>query len=234
MARTVIGRIGQLVRANVSALLDGADDPEKMLDQLLRDFSASIAEAESAVAQTVGNLRLLEDDRDEAREAAEEWGRKAAAAAARAEQLAAEGSPDADRFTELARVALRRQIGYEKQVETFSTQIAQQEGLATQLRSGLDKVRAKHEDLVRRRDELVSRARAAEARTKMHESVHSVLDPGAELGRFEEHVRRQEAEVLGMEEVSAYSLEAQREGLEELGDDTEVQRRLDALRASGS
>ena len=63
MAQTsILGRIGQLVRANVNAMLDEAEDPEKMLDQLIRDFTNNIAEAEEAVAQTVGNLRLLEDD----------------------------------------------------------------------------------------------------------------------------------------------------------------------------
>jgi phage shock protein A len=63
---TILGRIGQLVRANINAMLDGAEDPERMLDQLVRDFTNNIAEAEEAVAQTVGNLRLLEDDLREA------------------------------------------------------------------------------------------------------------------------------------------------------------------------
>ena len=53
MAQTTIrGRIGQLVRANVNAMLDSAEDPEKMLDQLVRDFTNNIAEAEEAVALT--------------------------------------------------------------------------------------------------------------------------------------------------------------------------------------
>ena len=66
---TILGRIGQLVRANINAMLDSAEDPEQMLDQLVRDFTNNIAEAEEAVAQTVGNLRLLEDDQREAQQA---------------------------------------------------------------------------------------------------------------------------------------------------------------------
>ena len=63
MAQTsILGRIGQLLRANINAMLDSAEDPEKMLDQLVRDFTNNIAEAEEAVAQTVGNLRMVEDD----------------------------------------------------------------------------------------------------------------------------------------------------------------------------
>jgi phage shock protein A len=231
MARSILGRLGQLMRANVNALIDGAEDPEKMLDQLIRDFSASIAEAEGAVAQTIGNLRLLEDDRDEAREAAEEWGRKAAAASSRADGLREDNPGEADRFTELAKVALRRQISYEQQAETFERQVTQQTEVAEKLKDGLTKIRAKHEDLVRRRDELVSRAKMAEAQSKVQQAVRSVsvLDPTSELSRFEDRIRRQEAQVRGMEEVTASSLESQFDELDELDDDLEVERRLQAL-----
>ena len=51
--QSILGRISQLVRANINALIDQAEDPQLMLDQLVRDYTNSIAEAESAVAQTV-------------------------------------------------------------------------------------------------------------------------------------------------------------------------------------
>ena len=124
---SILGRIGQLMRANVNSLLDGAEDPEKMLDQLVRDFTDNMAEAEDAVAQTVGNLRLLEDDAGEARTAHDEWGQKAAAASRKADELRASGNAvEADRFDGLAKVALRRQISFEEQIATFDTQISQQ------------------------------------------------------------------------------------------------------------
>src|SRR5215203_4488211 len=111
---SILGRVGQLVRANVNALIDSAEDPERMLDQMVRDYTESIREAEEAVAQTIGNLRLMEDDAKEAREAATEWGEKAAAASRRADELRAEGSAtEADRFDGLAKIALKRQIGFE-------------------------------------------------------------------------------------------------------------------------
>ena len=60
--QSILGRIAQLTRANINALLDRAEDPQKMLDQLVRDYTASIGEARDAVAQTIGNLRLAEKD----------------------------------------------------------------------------------------------------------------------------------------------------------------------------
>ncbi|MEA2519791.1 MAG: phage shock protein, partial [Chloroflexota bacterium] len=95
---TMLGRIGQLVRANINAMLDQAEDPEQMLDQLVRDFTNNISEAEEAVAQTVGNLRMLEDDLREAEEAQRDWGAKAAAASRRADEIRASGqTAEADR-----------------------------------------------------------------------------------------------------------------------------------------
>lgn len=236
MAQSILGRIGQLVRANVNAMLDGAEDPEKMLDQLIRDFTSNIAEAEQAVAQTVGNLRLLEDDHREAQQAQSEWGSKAAAASRKAEELRGEGKADeADRFDDLAKIALRRQISFESQVATFNQQIEQQTGLTKQLKDGLNKLRVKREDLVRKRDELVSRAKMAQAQTQVQQAVRnvSVMDPTSELSRFEERIRRQEAMARGMQEVAASSLDEQFSELAGSEEELEVQARLAALK-SGS
>lgn len=236
MAQSILGRIGQLLSANVNAALDQAEDPEKMLDQLVRDYTNNISEAEEAVAQTVGNLRLVEDDQREAQEAAQEWGQKAAAASRKADQVRQSASAaEADRFDELARVALRRQVSYEQQAQTLSTQIQQQSELADKLKDGLNKLRIKREDLVQKRDELVSRAKMARAQTQVQQAVRSVsvMDPSSELNRFEERIRRQEAMARGMEEVSASSIEDQFDQLESGEDEAEVEARLAQLKSGG-
>lgn len=234
MAQTsILGRIGQLVRANVNSMLDGAEDPEKMLDQLIRDFTSNIAEAEEAVAQTVGNLRLLEDDEREAREAATEWLSKARAASARADTMRAAGNAtEADRFDGLAKLALRRQISFDDQVATFSRQIADQTVLTDKLKDGLNKLRVKREELVQKRDELVSRAKMAQAQMQVQQTLKdvSVLDPTSELNRFEERIRRQEAQARGMEEVSVSTLEDQFAELATGEEDLEIEARLAALK----
>jgi phage shock protein A len=228
---TILGRIGQLVRANVNAMLDGAEDPERMLDQLVRDFTNNIAEAEEAVAQTVGNLRLTEDDQREAQQAATEWGDKATAAARKAKEATGE---EAARFNELARIAIRRQISFESQVKTFDTQIAQQTALTEQLKDGLNKLRVKREELVQKRDELVSRAKMASAQRQVQAAVRevSVMDPTSELNRFEERIRREEAMARGMAEVSASSIEEEFASLRNDEDEAEVEARLASLKGA--
>lgn len=231
--QSILGRVSTLMRANINAILDSAEDPEKMLDQLIRDFTDNIRDAEDAVAQTIGNLRMTEDDLKEAREAVDEWGRKAAAASARADELRAqEKTVDADRFDELAKVALKRQIGFEDQAKSLQTQVDSQTELVEKLKTGLNAMRAKREELVQKRDELVARAKLAQAQTQVQQAVRdvSITDPTSDIARFEERIRRQEAQARGMAEVAASSLDAQFASLDDQTDDLEVEARLAALK----
>lgn len=235
--QTILGRISQLAKANISALIDRAEDPEKMLDQLVVDFTNSIAEAEEAVSQTIALTRMAEQDQQIDRDAAEEWGRKAAAASAKADELRNAGDiAGADRFDSLARVALGRQIDFEREVREAEPRIAQQNTTVEQLKDGLTLMNTKLEDLKARRSELVARARTAEAQAKVQESMASidVLDPSSDLARFEDRVRHQEAMVLGREEARGLSLDDQFAELEEAGDDAEVEARLAALKGGGA
>jgi len=233
---SILGRISQLVRANINQILDSAEDPELMLDQLIRDFTNNIAEAEDAAAQTIGNLRMIEDDAREAREASAEWLDKAKAASRRADQLRGEGNTtEADRFDELAKVALRRQLSYTTQATTLETQATAQTELADKLKDGLNKLRAKREELVQKRDELVSRAKMAQAQSEVQESLKSVnvMDPTSEIARYEERIRRQEALVRGREEVASSSIDEQFASLEDDTDDMEIDARLAELKTGG-
>jgi phage shock protein A len=233
---SILGRIGQLVRANVNALIDGAEDPQKMLDQLVRDFTDNIREAEEAVAQTIGNLRLQEEDSREASDAAVDWGSKAAAASKKADELRAAGNPDADKFDNLAKIALKRQISYEDQVKTFAPQIEQQNALVEQLKDGLNQMRAKREELVQKRDQLISRAKMAQAQVQVQQSLKSVnvMDPTSEVARFEEKIRHEEARATGMAEVAASSLDSQFASLEDEEGNAEVDARLAAIKGGSA
>ncbi|MER6254013.1 PspA/IM30 family protein [Streptomyces sp. NPDC001584] len=231
--QTILGRVTQLAKANINALLDQAEDPQKMLDQLIRDYTNNISEAEQAVATTIGNLRMLEADHKEDVETAAEWGGKALAASRKADELRAAGAAaDADRFDNLAKVALGRQIQSEKEATVAEPTIAAQTEVVDKLKSGLDSMRNKLTELQSKRDELVTRAKTAQAQNTMMDAVKNidVLDPTSDLHRFEEKVRREEAMALGKQELAASSLDAQFEALDDLGKTSEIEDRLAALK----
>ncbi|HWR84911.1 MAG TPA: PspA/IM30 family protein [Rhodoglobus sp.] len=235
--QSILGRITQLVKANINALLDQAEDPQLMLDQLVRDYTNSIAEAESAVAQTIGNLRLMEQDHAEDVGAAADWGRKALAASLKADELRASGdAAGADKFDNLAKVALGKQVASENEARAVEPTIASQTQVVEQLKRGLEGMRGKLNELTAKRNELVARAKTAQAQQQVHDAVKSIdiMDPTSEIGRFEEKIRREEALVLGQQEIAASSLDAQFNSLEELDKQAEVDARLAALKAGSS
>lgn len=235
--QSIFGRIAQLAKANINAMLDSAEDPKLMLDQMVRDYTNSIADAESAIAETIGNLRLLEDDHREDVEAAGEWGNKALAASRKADELRAGGNAtDADKFDNLAKVALGRQLQSEKEAKGAEPQIASQTAVVDQLKNGLNAMKEKLGQLSSKRDELIARAKTAQAQTQVMDAVKSIdiMDPTSEVSRFEDKIRREEAKVRGASELAASSLDAQFESLEDIGELTEVDARLAALKAGSS
>jgi phage shock protein A len=152
--QSIFGRISQLMRANINALIDQAEDPAVMLDQMVRDFTNSIADAEAAIAETIGNLRLLEDDHREDVAAAREWGDKALAASRKADEMRSTGdAAGADKFDNLAKVALSRQISSEGEARAAEPQIAAQTEVVDKLKAGLNGMKQKLVELQNKRSE---------------------------------------------------------------------------------
>jgi phage shock protein A len=235
--QSIFGRISQLARANINALLDQAEDPQLMLDQLVRDYTNNIAEAEQAIAQTIGNVRMMEDDYQEDLQAAEEWGRKALAASQRADQFRTEGNTsDAEKFDNLARIALGKQMDAENEAQSSLPSLQAQQEVAEKLKTGLSQMRDKLDQLTAKRNELVARAKTAEAQAQVQDAIRSidVMDPTSELGRFEDKIRREEAKVRGQAELAASSLDAQFESLDDVGEQAEIEARLSALKAGAA
>lgn len=231
--QSVFGRMSQLLKANVNALIDKAEDPQKMIDQLIRDYTNEIAEAEKAIAQTIGNLRLQEQDLATDRAAAADWGSKALAASNKADEARAIGNQaEADKWDNLAKVAIGKQISFEDQAKAMEPAIAQQNQTVEQLKSGLNQMKERLSDLKTRRDQLVARQKTAQAQAKVADAMGSInlMDPTSELSRYEDKVRRSEAQVLGQQELASSSLESQFAELETDSSAVEIEARLAALK----
>lgn len=234
--QSILGRITQLARANINSMLDSAEDPQMMLDQMIRDYTQSIREAEQSVAGTIGNLRMMEEDQREAQQATTEWAAKAKAASAKGDEMRAAGNTaEADRFDGLARVALKKQLDFEQRVREGQPTIEQQREVVEKLKTGLEGMRNKLTELQSKRDELVARSRVATAQRQVQEAVQGidVADPTSELSRFEDRIRREEAQAAGQAELAASSMEAQFDTLDDMEDDAEIESRLAALKGGG-
>lgn len=233
MTQTIFSRVSQLVRANLNDLIDRAEDPEKMLDQLVRDFSNAITEATNEVAVTVGSLRMTEEDLSNAHLHVEEWGRKAQAASRKGDDERSTGNTvEADRLDGLAKIALQKQISFEGQVTTLTAKVASDTTVVNGLKDGLQKMQLKLDTLRDKRQELVSRAKMVRAQQTVQQAVGAInaADPTSDLARFEDRIRNQEAQVKGMAELESESIDEQFAGLDRDSASIEADSRLAALK----
>jgi phage shock protein A len=179
----------------------------------------------------------MEQDHAEDVAAAGDWGRKALAASAKGDELRATGNAaDADKFDNLAKIALGKQVSAENEAKNAEPTIASQTTVVDQLKAGLDGMRAKLSELTSKRDELVARSKTADAQRQVADAIGSIdiLDPTSEISRFEDKIRREEAKVLGQQEIAASSLDSQFESLEDLDKQVEIDARLAAIKAGGA
>ena len=119
-------------------------------------------------------------------------------------------------------------------MKNYAPTIAEQTEVTEKLKTGLGQMRGKLDELKRKRDELVGRAKVNDARARVQDAVKNinVLDPTTEIGRFEEKIRREEARLRGQEELTASTIDAQFETLDDLTRDSEVEERLSKLKVS--
>lgn len=230
--QTILGRVSQLVRANVNELIDHAEDPGKMTAQLVRDYTNQIAEVQTAVAQAIGNVRMTEGDRDNAAGAAADWGSKGTATSRKAD--AATDPAEKDRLNGLARIAFGKQIIYEAQAKTLGTAADAGNQQADALKEGLRKMESTLDTLKSKRDELAARSQLANAQVTVQRTLSSVsvTDPTSELSRFEDKVRRQEALATGMAEVAGSGIDQQFATLDDDANSAEVEERLAASKVA--
>jgi phage shock protein A len=228
----IIGRVTQLARANVDAIIDAAQDPQQMLDQLLRDYAANIAEAEQAITQLGRNLRIAQDDQLEDAKAAAQWSKEAEAASQKADELRATGAAiEADRFDSLAKVALERQMIAENDVETIEHTIGAQNESVERLTNGLEEMAIRLSEITRKRNSQPARSHGPQPRAWIKDAVRNIdiMDPSSEVALFEEKVRREQARVGGSGELRS-SLDTQFASPDDLDDTAEIEERLKALK----
>ncbi|TAK25487.1 MAG: PspA/IM30 family protein [Chloroflexota bacterium] len=218
----IFDRVSMLVRSNLNDLLDRAEDPEKTLDQVTRDMADAINKAKAQVAETIAQKNLVESDFQEAGRLATEWKSKAEVAVRR-------GADD------LAREALRRHKDYAANAQVYEHQLTSQVEVVDKLKSDLQALQSKYEQVVRNRQMLISRHRTAQAQQKVQQTAAALagIDPTSELARMEDKIRLEEARAKAGAELGETSLDSRFAALEAEGG-TDVEDELAALKAKVS
>jgi phage shock protein A len=214
----IMDRLSRLVRANVNDMLDRAENPELMLDQILRDMEVNIQQARGQVASMIAQEKELQADLKEVRDLSGEWQAKAT--------RAVEASKD-----DLAREALRRKKDNEESAALYEQQLTAQSQTLQRMKSQLAALESKYQSTLSQRDTLIARQRRAKATQRVADTIStfSPRDPTADLERIERKIRGTEAKAEATIQMQDESLESQ---FAELEYDSDVEAELDALKAS--
>jgi phage shock protein A len=187
----LLERVGTLLRANLNDLIDRAEDPEKMVKQIILDMENQLMQVKTQVAISIADLHLLQKKRDDCIQERDDYVRKA--------ELAVAKQNDA-----LARAAIERSLDAKKRLESFEQQVADQKVQVENLKSALHKLDGKLADARAKSDLLIAKhhraraaGRAAEARMNLDGNAASTAwDRMNHKVNHAEAVSRARAELL--------------------------------------
>jgi len=149
----LLERVATLLRANVNDLIGKAEDPEKMLKQLLLDMENQLLQVKTQVAIAIADQHMLERKKKEHDDAVESWRQKAALAVAKGED-------------DLARAALDRSLSHKQMSASFDQQIEDQRAEGEIMRSNYSKLQQKLRETETQCELLIAQSRRARVQAK--------------------------------------------------------------------
>jgi phage shock protein A len=213
----IFGRVSDILKANVNELIDKAEDPAKMMDQMIREMQENLREAKIEVAKAIADEKRLQQQLKQNQSQSKNWESKAMLALKKGDER-------------LATEALKQKKTYDGLVTSIQPQWEQQNTLSSKLKDSLRALESKIDEARRKKEILVARQKRAEAQKKIHDVMSGMNDRSAfaTFDRMEQKVMEIEAQADAAVELEMESLDDQFKALEA---GSEVDDELAALKA---
>ncbi|MDW8295663.1 MAG: PspA/IM30 family protein [Raineya sp.] len=187
----IFGRIGDIIRANINDLLDKAEDPVKMIKQMVIDMQEAVTKATAGLAQAMAQEKKLQRDYEKFEAMSKEWENKAMTA------LQA-GNED------LARKALAKKAEADQQAATYKQMYEQAAQTTATLKTQVEQLKAKLDEARMKESTLIARSQAAKAQKEIAKNIgtfdHSSIS--SKFAKFEEKILKQEAEAQAFTQLA--------------------------------
>ena len=214
----IFSRMGDIINSNLNAMIDKAENPEKIARLIIQEMEDTLVEVRTDAARNIAERKELSRKAEAYTERAGEWAGKAELAITKGREDLARGALQAKQQAEqMNEVVL-------KEIDILDEAVAKADGDLTKLQSKLDEAKAKHKSLL-------MRGTVAKSQIKMRTQMtnHKVDDALARYERMERKVDELEAHVEAFDLGSGESLESQFAALES---DEAIEAELAALKAS--
>ena len=214
---SLLSRVRDLVSANLNAMLDKAEDPEKMVNEYMRQLQEQLYEAKTAVASAMADETKLHNKMVTFQTEADQWQSKA--------EAAVRASDD-----ELAKAALGRKANAQKMADTYRQQYEQQDEQVEQLQKALVSLESRLSEAKAKKELIIAKKNRAKTQEAIQRTVQGLgnLNAMDKLSQMEERVDDRLAQADAMSKLEGGSLEARFADLER---DTAVEDELAALKA---
>ena len=199
----LLERVSTLVRANLNDLIDKAEDPEKMIKQVILDMQNQLLQVKTQVAIAIADQHLLEKKQKENDDKVAEWMRKA--------ELSVDKKQD-----DLARAALQRVESYRDLSTSFGQQVSDQKAQVENLKTALRQLDQKLTEAQAKADLLIAQHRRARAVGKASDAKINIGDgsKAAAFDRMKHKVVREEAVSQAKAEIAVDDVEDRLAALE--------------------
>lgn len=217
----IMDRMATVIKSNLNHLINKAEDPEKMLDQILIQMRQQLVEAKREVAVAIADEKRLAAQLEAELEQVREWERRATMAVQKGED-------------DLAREALRRKADHEQIAIGYKKQWDAQQASTENLKNALRALSQKIEEAGRKKNLLVARQKRAEAQKHIHEVMTGLTDTSAfeSFDRMTAKVEQIEAQAGAAVELSQeLSGDTMEQRFRALESSTDVEQELHALKA---
>src|ERR687893_2895290 len=180
----IFDRFATLLRSNINDLISSAEDPEKMLNQIIVDMRTQLVKAKQQVAAAIADEKRLRDQADGEFRQAEEWERRA--------MLAIQEGRD-----DLAKQALVRQSEHFQHAQQLETTWESHRQETEKLKNSLRDLNDKIEEAKRKKNLLIARQRRAQAQKRIAETMSHLSETSA----FEAFARMEEKIVANEKQI---------------------------------
>jgi phage shock protein A len=213
----LLERVSTLVRANLNDLVDKAEDPEKMIKQVILDMQNQLLQVKTQVAISIADQHVLGKRRQENEENEKQWRRRA--------ELAVDKGDDA-----LARAALERAMSYQATTASFQQQVDDQKTQVENLKSALMKLQQKLAEAESKSDVMIAQHRRARALGKATDAGLAMGEDSnsAAFDRMKNKVHHSEATAQARSELLSNDVEDRFASLEK---QVEIDRLLEELKS---
>jgi phage shock protein A len=213
----LLERVATLVRANINDLVDKAEDPEKMIKQVILDMQNQLLQVKTQVAISIADQHVLEKKLKENQESEQQWLRRA--------EMAVDKKDEA-----LARAAVERAMSHKSMSESFHQQVEDQKTQVENLKTALLKLQQKLAEAQSKSDMLIAQHRRTRAMGKANDAGLAMGDDSksAAFDRMKNKVQHTEAAAQAKSELLADDVEDRFAAMEK---EKEIDRLLAEIKA---